>query len=76
MFDIKAKIEEVVKKLKGSKSLMSQFNTEPIKVVEKIIGKDLPDEAVAQVVEGVKAKLGSEDSSNIISKIGGLFKKK
>jgi len=61
MADIKEMIqdivEEVVEKLKNDSSLLKQFKEEPIKALEKLIGKDLPDEQIEKVISLVKAKL-------------------
>jgi len=61
MADIKEKIqdlvEEVVEKLKNDSSLLKLFKEEPIKALEKLIGKDLPDEQIEKVISLVKAKL-------------------
>ena len=50
-------VEEVVEKLKNDSSLLKQFKEEPIKALEKLIGKDLPDEQIEKVISLVKAKL-------------------
>ena len=42
--DIKAKIEEVVKKLTSDKNLMAKFEKNPVKVIEELVGIDLPDD--------------------------------
>ena len=39
--DIKAKIEEIVKKLQSDKTLLASFQSEPIKTVEKLIIQEL-----------------------------------
>ena len=57
MEELKDKIEEIVKKLTENKDLLDDFKKNPIKVVEKLIGIDLPDEKLEAVVDGVKAKL-------------------
>ena len=63
--DIKEKItelvEETVKKIKGDPGMLADFKKEPVKVIEKLIGKDLPDEQIEKVVSLVKAKLTSDD---------------
>lgn len=64
--DIKAKIEEIVEKIKGDKNLLANFQKEPIQTVEKLIGIDLPDDMIKNVVEGVKAKMS-------VDALGGLF---
>ncbi len=62
--DIKEKITEtvnkVVEKLKGDENLLKSFKEEPVKTLEKLIGKDLPDEQIERVVELVKAKLAGD----------------
>ena len=55
--DIKAKIEELVEKIKKNPALLKKFNTEPVKVVEELVGIDLPDEIIEKVVDGIKAQI-------------------
>lgn len=71
--DIKAKIEEIVNKLKSDKTLMSRFTNDPVSVVEELIGIDLPNDQIEKVVDGIKAKL---DMDKLGSALGGLFGKK
>ena len=71
--DIKAKIEEIVKKITTDKELKEKFEENPTKVIEELIGIDLPDDQVNQLIEGVKAKIKLD---NIGSALGGLFGKK
>lgn len=71
--DIKAKIEEIVEKVKSDKDFANKFKSEPIKAVEGVIGVDLPDDQIQSVVDGVKAKI---DLGGIADKLGGLFGKK
>lgn len=68
--DIKAKIDEVVNKVKSDKNFAEKFQKEPIKAVEEVLGVDLPDDAIKNVIDGVKAKINIDD---IKDKIGGLF---
>ena len=55
--DIKAKIEEIVKKLMSDKNLMTKFERNPVSVIEELIGIDLPDALVNQLIDGIKAKI-------------------
>ncbi len=71
--DIKAKIDEIVDKVKNDKNFADKFKSEPIKAVEDVIGVDLPDDQIKSVVDGVKAKVNLD---GIADKIGGLFGKK
>ncbi len=78
--DIKAKIEEIVEKIKSDKGLLSKFKSEPIKTIESLIGIDLPDEQIEKIVDGVKAKISVDDLADKLGglgdKLGGLFGKK
>jgi hypothetical protein len=75
MDKIKEKIEEIVKKIKADPKLMSEFKSEPVKTIEKLIGVDLPDDAIEKVVDGVKAKMSMDKLSGAADKLKGLFKK-
>lgn len=68
--DIKAKIDEVVNKVKNDKGFAEKFRKEPIKAVEEVLGVDLPDDAIKNIIDGVKAKINVDD---IKGKLGGLF---
>ena len=70
IMDIKAKIDEVVSKVQSDPSIAEEFKTNPVGAVEKIIGVDLPDDVINNVITGVKAKIGA---SNIAGALGGLF---
>ena len=74
--DIKAKIEELVEKIKKNPALLQKFNSEPVKVVEELVGLDLPDEMIEKVVNGVKAKLTADKVGDALGTLGGLFGKK
>ena len=74
--DIKAKIEEIVLKLKKDESLMKSFKKDPIKTVEGLLGVDLPDEQLKPLVDGVKAKLNLDNLSGVVGGLGSLLGKK
>ena len=74
--DIKAKIEELVEKIKKNPDMLKKFNSEPVKVVEELVGIDLPDEMIEKVVDGVKAKLTADKVGDALGALGGLFGKK
>jgi hypothetical protein len=75
-FDIKAKIEELVEKIKKNPALLKKFNTEPVKVVEELVGIDLPDELIEKLVDGVKAKITIDNVGDALGALSGLFGKK
>ncbi len=70
--DIKAKIEELVEKIKGDGDLAARFQKDPVSAVEGLLGVDLPNDQLEKVVEGVKAKIKLDD---IGGKLGGLGEK-
>lgn len=74
--EIKEKIEKVVKKLLSDKNLMEKFEKNPVKVIEEVLGVDLPDDLVNQVIEGVKAKISLEKVGDALEALSGLFGKK
>ena len=85
--DIKEKlqdlVESVTKKLKEDPSLLSSFKKEPIKVIEKVTGTDLPDEQIEKLITMVKAKLAADDLADkaddvkdALKGLGSLFGKK
>ena len=74
--DVKAKIEELVEKIKKNPALLKKFNTEPVKVVEELVGIDLPDELIEKLVDGVKAKIAIDSVGDALGALGGLFGKK
>ena len=76
MEDIKAKVEELVKKLQADKNLQAQFKENPVKAVESLLGVDLPDEAIQNIVAGVKAKLNLDALGDQLGALGNLFGKK
>jgi len=71
--DIKAKIEELVNKIKSDKDLLNKFQKDPIATVEGLLGIDLPNDQVEKIVDGIKAKI---DLDKIGGMLGGLFGKK
>ena len=69
-------VERVVKMLKEDDSLLKRLKTEPVKVLEEIIGKDLPDEKIEEVIDLIKAKLAADKLDDTVDDIkdalGGL----
>ena len=70
--DVKAKIEEIYGKLKNDK-LLKKFWDEPVKMIEGLVGVDLPDDKLEPVIDGLKAKLSADKLGELA---GGLFGKK
>ena len=73
--DIKAKVEELVKEIQKNPKLLSQFRENPVPVVEKLVGMDLPDDQIMKLAELVKTKIDLEKAGDLLKGLGGLFKK-
>ena len=71
--DIKAMAAELVEKIKNDPALLKQFRENPVKVLETLLGIDLPDDQINQLAELIKAKI---DLDKVGSLLGGLFGKK
>ena len=71
--DIKAKINELVEKIKQDPQMLAQFKTEPVKVVESLLGVDLPDDIIEKIVDGVKAKISLDKLGDGLSALKKLF---
>ncbi len=71
--DIKEQIGKILEKVKKDDSFKEQFEKEPIKAVENVLGIDLPDEVIEQVINGVKAKLSVDTISQVADAIKKIF---
>ena len=78
--DIQKIINDVVAKLTGNPDLIKSFLADPVKMLEKTFGIDLPDDQINQVIEGVKGKLDLSSidlkgATGLLGKLKGLFGK-
>ena len=73
---IKDKVDDIVDKIKSDKTLMTRFKSEPVKVVEELIGIDLPDDQIEKLADAVKAKIDLDKIGDALGALGGLFGKK
>ena len=73
MEEIKKKVEEIVNKVKNDGDFANKFKSNPVEAVESVVGVDLPDDQINNIVEMVKAKVNVDNG--IVGKIKGLFNK-
>lgn len=77
--DIQKIINDVIEKLKSNKNLKEDFMNNPTKVLESLVGVDLPDDKIDPIIDGIKAKLNLDDladkAEDVLGALGGLFKK-
>lgn len=71
--DIKEQITSTVEKITKDKTLMAQFQKDPVKTVENVMGVDLPDDTVKKIVDGVKSKINVDKVSDALGGIKKLF---
>ncbi len=74
MDNIKELIEAAIEKLQADDDLMESFKKNPIAVVEKLLGVDLPEDKIEAIITGIKAKLQIDDLGDVLDKLGGLGK--
>lgn len=72
--DIKEQINKIVEDISRNPNIKEQFEKEPVKVIEKVIGVDLPDDVVMKIIDGVKAKLTIDGVSKATDALKGMFK--
>ena len=73
MEELKKKVEEIVNKVKNDGDFANKFKSNPVEAVESVVGVDLPDDQINNVVEMVKANVNIDNG--IVGKITGLFNK-
>lgn len=72
--DIKGQINKIVEEVSKNPNMKEQFEKEPVKVIENVIGIDLPDDVVMKIIDGVKAKLTMDNVSKAADALKGIFK--
>lgn len=75
MKQMQAKIQMVAAKLAKDRNLRKKFDTNPTAVIEELVGVDLPDEIVNQLVAGIRAKLAQNKLGCMLSGLGDLLSK-
>lgn len=75
MNNISDNIKNIVNKIKNDKNFEKEFKNNPVKAVEGIIGVDLHDDKIMQIVDAIKAKISADDVKDKIGDIFGKFKK-
>ena len=74
IMDIKEQINKIVEDISRNPNIKEQFEKEPVKVIEKVIGVDLPDDVVMKIIDGVKAKLTIDGVSKATDALKDMFK--
>ena len=72
---LQEKISAVLEQLKKDPALRQDFQQEPVKTLEKVLGVDLPDEAIEKILAAVKANLSAKDVGQLFNAAHKLFSK-
>ena len=72
--DVIAQVTKIVEEVSNNPDMKEQFEKEPVKVIEKVIGVDLPDDVIMKIIDGVKAKLTMDNVSKAADALKGMFK--
>lgn len=72
MDKVKEMIEKVVKKIKEDPDFAKKFKKDPVEVLESVLGVDLPNDKIDEIIVAVKAKIKLDDSK-LVGKLKGLF---
>ena len=73
--DIKKKVEELADEIQKNPNLLTQFKENPVPVIEKLVGMDLPDDQIMKLADLVKAKIDLDKAGDLLKGLGGLFGK-
>ena len=78
--DIQKIIADVVAKLTSTPDLVKSFISNPVQLLEKTFGIDLPDDQINKVIEGVKSqidlsKFDVTEAAGLLGKLKGILGK-
>ena len=76
MEEIKEKVEKIIDKIKKDDNFAKTWKQNPVKAVEDVLGVDLPDDMINNIIDAVKTKLTVDNASDAINKVKDLFEKK
>ena len=76
MKDILKLAAEIAANLGKDENLMDAFKKDPVTVIEKKLGVDLPNDQLNALIDGIKAKLKADDVLDAAGKLMGMFGKK
>lgn len=75
MNDILKLAAEISTKLGKDEKLLDAFKKDPVAVIEKKLGIDLPNDQLNALIDGIKAKLKADDVLDAAGKLFNLLKK-
>ncbi|MBR2943210.1 MAG: hypothetical protein IKB82_07415 [Clostridia bacterium] len=76
MKDIAKLAQEVLEKITSDEKLMAAFKKDPVALVEKKLGIDLPNDQINALVDAIKAKINVDEAMDMAGKLLGMLGKK
>ena len=72
--DIKAKIEEIITKVKEDPDLLKNLTSDPAGTIKNIIGIDISGEQITSIIDGIKEKINIGDiTGDLGEKLSGIL---
>lgn len=71
--DVKAEITRIVEKISKDESLKRDFQNDPIGAAKKLIGVEVSDDVIGQIVNGIKGKITADQVSGAVDALKKLF---
>jgi len=75
MKDIAKLAQDVIEKITKDEKLMAAFKKDPVALLEKKLGIDLPNDQINALVDAIKAKINVDEAMDMAGKLLGMFKK-
>ena len=67
--NLKRVVKNLIEEIQKDGKLGEQFEKNPVKVIESVVGKDLPDDVVEKIVAAVKANVNMDKATDAVDKL-------
>ena len=67
--NLKKVVKNLIEEIQKDGKLGEQFEKDPVKIIESVVGKDLPDDVVEKVVAAVKANVNMDKATDAVDKL-------
>ena len=75
MKEIAKLAQEIIEKITSDEKLMAAFKKDPVALIEKKLGIDLPNDQINALIDAIKAKITVDEAMDVAGKLLGMFKK-
>lgn len=67
--NLKKIVKNLIEEIRKDGKLGEQFEKEPVKVIENVVGRDLPDEVVEKIIAAVKANVNIDKATDAMDNL-------